>query len=442
MKSSCVPSLVLLLFSASSARAESPLTVKCDPDRPVIACIALALEVAPPDVEIAATNSGTDTGRDFSSALTTFVDLLSVQADFLDVAQSKQGISVGWKVPVAGLDLTLQGMIRRPELGADVTEQLSSDPASIETLKGTLSDFDDFQATALVAYSPAVDSFFQNLRGVVRGIGEDSNGVIARQKEFNLGCLKEATERSGITPQSPEVPVRECPDTRARLEKSLPEVRAYATAVARRVSQGAEVLQLLPQTYATATVAARDPLVGSDSFELQIVHEIPTVALGAPACSAPPGGAGVADAACRKAFVEFLDAVAGNVSPLKRLRFAVVASYRHEAGSEVSYPDQNLTLSRPARDSFSLTARLGTFLRGTGGVGSIRVDGDGSLSIRDDSVKTETRAKASLTLSAKISDAITVPVGVVWANKPDLLGDPDYKAGARIGLNFKIPAIL
>ena len=48
------------------------------------------------------------------------------------------------------------------------------------------------------------------------------------------------------------------------------------------------------------------------------------------------------------------------------------------------------------------------------------------------------RLVASLTYTQRINDQFSLPIGVVWANKGEFLGDVDKKVSVNFGLKFRL----
>lgn len=59
----------------------------------------------------------------------------------------------------------------------------------------------------------------------------------------------------------------------------------------------------------------------------------------------------------------------------------------------------------------------------------------------NNSVLTENRWIATLTISVPVGNNITVPVSVTYANKAEFLGDPNQRLGAHLGLSYRLPGL-
>jgi hypothetical protein len=61
---------------------------------------------------------------------------------------------------------------------------------------------------------------------------------------------------------------------------------------------------------------------------------------------------------------------------------------------------------------------------------------------RDDDLRPANRWTGTLTLSVPISGSVTMPVSIVYANKPEYLGDPTDRLGAHLGITYRLPSLL
>ncbi len=439
----CIPRALLISSLASlalstHAQAEDRAANSCINGETVAECIQAWLTLSenpptPPTVQTASTlstsNSGPDTGRDFSSSLTNFVKLLSVQVDGLQITNEKSAISVDWRLPLENASVLAQGLLRRPQLGSNL---VLSDSAR-EALRKELGDFADYELALQVALTRGQSQLLSNLEAAIGELNSsDKPSQPVKVQKHNSDCTVEARKDfPGKYENTADIPVQHCPKAREALETDLGPLRDYVHGVRDLIEALPAALQTIPQLHARVAYTKRDELVGTDSFQGELTYEMPLSGFKAPSCEN-----------CGKEFSQFLRNVRARKSVLDQLRLAARVTYRRNSAYSLVRPEHNLNLSSPKTNDFSATIVLGTYLRGNGGVGSLRLDADGSYTWKDDGTTNTTRAKASATFTAKLAENLTLPVGVVWANKPDLLGDPDLKAGVHVGFNYKLPAIL
>lgn len=197
----------------------------------------------------------------------------------------------------------------------------------------------------------------------------------------------------------------------------------------------ADLLNNQPQLSVSAELRVRDEVVGPDGYGFALRFEQGFANLNSlrSAC-----GGSIRDAGCVRGYLSRPDVIA-----------ALDRSDRVWASVELDVID-DYTFRRAVGETMVSLDRGGSVsLRGSLGVGrQIRVDAQGGELARvdlaiegelnEDSSGRNDRFVASLTYSQKISEALTLPLGITYANKAEFLGDVDDRLGVHLGFRWRL----
>jgi hypothetical protein len=193
-----------------------------------------------------------------------------------------------------------------------------------------------------------------------------------------------------------------------------------------------------PQVQITATRTVRDPLFGPEVTTARVavekgvgnsLNDALKQTFDRRRCATP--------ADCLAALEKF----ARNATALARIkegsRFAFYAEAVHTADYNVQYPTVNLAHAIPGGTGLTLGIDYGRLFSVTDeGAADGRVD----ASIRFEhpsKADAEDRFVASLTVTKKLM-GLSIPFGIVYANKPQFLGEVDYGLSANLGVKFNL----
>jgi hypothetical protein len=387
--------------------------------------------ISPPAVGAVA---GADFGRDFSSGFTNFLKVFGTELDMLNVKQSSTSVSALYALELwRGRSALLQGSLRRPELAKDVQASITASKAALSDYTSQLSDFDDVQLGVNVELIGSQRDLKREVESLLFFLYE------SEKKAEGWDQAVTALQRDcGIEPKKT---LGDCPAVKAKVEELIKTVHR---SVVGNIAQGfARRFEQLSQLTLIGSYAIRDPLVGRDEARLDVTFE---QLLGGKSfsggCRKPGGSVGEIDPGICEALKNDLvragkatrvDAAAG--------RLSVGASWAYQ------WPDTATiaaaTLERPRAYSFSLVAKWNRILLRTADSTAqpmLRLDAGLSVDIlRKDGEQSTRRAVATGTFSVRLSDSLTLPVGVRYASAPADLGDVDVKWSAHVGVNFRLP---
>lgn len=118
-------------------------------------------------------------------------------------------------------------------------------------------------------------------------------------------------------------------------------------------------------------------------------------------------------------------------------RFAFFAEVVYNAAYSFSHPAANLALDIPSGTGVTAGLDYGR-LFGVDDAGAAEARVDASIRFEHPSYsEAEDRFVASLTVTKKVA-GFSIPLGIVYANKPKFLGEVDYGLSATVGLKFNL----
>ncbi len=136
-----------------------------------------------------------------------------------------------------------------------------------------------------------------------------------------------------------------------------------------------------------------------------------------------------------------MQASSSSLDPNQRLQELAKDPDRGELGDGFDWPKQGLTgLKIDAAKKLIISAgwsRL--FADPAGGDQPVRVDFVGSYENVSNDPQRQDRGVATLTITRKFGN-LTVPLGIVYANHGEFLGDVNKQLSAHVGLKFDLGA--
>lgn len=121
---------------------------------------------------------------------------------------------------------------------------------------------------------------------------------------------------------------------------------------------------------------------------------------------------------------------------LRSWRASIKGEYTEVDGYDFS-PETGIDVVRDGSEAWKVIGALGWQLTTeTDGTGGSRLDFDGGYEdLSDDPMKND-RLVATLTYSQQLAGETAASISLVWANKPEYLGEVDEELGARVGLKW------
>jgi len=121
---------------------------------------------------------------------------------------------------------------------------------------------------------------------------------------------------------------------------------------------------------------------------------------------------------------------------LRSWRASIKGEYTEVDGYDFS-PETGIDVVRDGSEAWKVIGALGWQLTTEAdGTGGSRLDFDGGYEdLSDDPMKND-RLVATLTYSQQLAGETAASISLVWANKPEYLGEVDEELGARVGLKW------
>ena len=198
----------------------------------------------------------------------------------------------------------------------------------------------------------------------------------------------------------------------------------------------ADLVNNQPQLAATFEWRPREEVVGPTSYALRLRSEWSPASLN----RARARCGGELRAECLGSFVRD-PRVQASLRRAERFWFTLDVT-REERWSAPLVEDDSATFTLPSSWTFEPALGFGWYVAaGEEGPQRARLDFEvAGAFAEEDGVRTPSRVVASATYSLRMGDDVTGTAGLVWANKPEFLGDDVTRVGARFGVRYKLPS--
>jgi hypothetical protein len=442
---------LLMMVVASSAIAQ-----QCTPDDTLLICWRKYNSVAAQTAQnVATTNTGTPsaTTQAAATALRDFQSFFSAGFDAGTIIENATSVTLDWNIPFPFVEnddrVKLQTFFTDPSLAADVTTPLGSNAS---TAKAQLTNFDD--VTTLISYSP-VNRYFG------RSIAPHIDFLRYLEATANSNPAAELAKIGQLLADVPQTILEgskfsEISDP-AQQAAVIAQVEAAASSAQRSATRSTAIVKALtkvinnqPQAYAGGTYHYRNALVGPDEMSVKGTFELSPKSLNRflknndsvcdPAKNTTEGKVNAASvSACVSRLIAFSDA-ASQASAGDRLAFAI--EYKRAAAESVDLTKfmvvaPNTPVIRPETKSFIYSLTYGHPLTNAK-IKDARVD----LAVNYTNISNDPTMKdrfvASVTFSQKISDTMTLPLSITYANHTQYIPQTDRRVGIRFGVSYKI----
>lgn len=439
----CAALLVLLSSGAAGQH--------CTPDDTPLICWRRFNSVAAKTAQmVATTNTGTPTATTLATAtaLRDFLSFFSAGVDTGKLTENGTSVTLDWNIPFPFAEesdrIKVQALFSDPSLAEDVQTPLGS---KSNAAKDRLTNFDDI--TTLVSYSPVNRLFGRSIapHAVFLDALEKANPDVAAQLQ-RLGealsktdvVITQDTKFSAITDPVQRREIILLVEAAAATER---EAAARSTSIVKALTR---LINNQPQAYVSGTYHFRDALVGPDEWSVKATFEIAPKSLNRflrgndDVC----GAAKVAERAIAARCVTRLVSFAAVDDPARQPdagdRLSVAIEYRQARGESVDLSDFMIAAPVARRRAHSLVYSLtyGHPFSGTA-FKNARIDAAVNYhDVSDDPAKRD-RFVASLTFSQRISDTMTLPLSLTYANHTEYLPQTDRRLGVHFGISYKIP---
>jgi hypothetical protein len=446
---------LLLCAAIAGAQQQQP---PCVPSDTIEQCwqrynpplaMATAAAASAVNAEVATANTGMPAMTlPTGSSLKDFLSLFNAAVQTATVTENDEAVTLDWNVPfnVFGDDkIKFQAIFTEATLSADVKTELGSNTAATTTLTDSLTETDDIQASA--SYAPQNAYFGRSIRqhgDLLAALIESATGDDEKRE---LQLLAQ-TSFAGVT-------------TEAKLQDLAPGVATQIESSARAEQQIAarnqDVLKAFatllgnqPQIYGTVVYHYRNRLAGPSDLSAKFSYEASGNSLNrflrrnrercsSAAIAQQANGLDVSTT-CVGALSAYAKQIAGDMNAGGSNRLAVSFEYKRSDANRFSLTEPAaITVNTPGSHSLVYTIAYGVPMSTTVDNREGRFDFAVNYEdVSNDPMKTD-RLIASVTYSQKLTDTVTLPLSLVYANHADYLPATDRRVGVHFGLNYKLP---
>ncbi|MEA2165227.1 MAG: hypothetical protein QOK37_3354 [Thermoanaerobaculia bacterium] len=441
----------LALFAASSAVAQ-----QCTSSDTTVTCFRKYNPLAAATAQsVATTNTGTPTATTLATAtaLRDFLSFFSAGVDAGTVIENGTSVTLDWNFPFPFVEdndkVKVQSVFNDPSLAADIQTPLGSNATNA---KSTLTNFDDI--STLISYDPVNQRLGRSIAPHIK-LFEALNptaaslfAVFAQTLFTNKAALPQNFDQntpfSAITDATLQQTIITQLETAAAAQKNAVAVSASLTKAL------TQLLNNQPQAYVGGIYHYRNELVGPDEFSVKGTFEVSPKSLNrflknnADVCSKAVTGIADANATtCANRMVSFaaVDDPSAQPSASDRLAFAIEYTQTKSESVDLtkfSVVPPNTPVLRPGTHSITYSLTYGHPIT-SAKIKDARVD----VAVNYDNVSNDPTMKdrfvASLTFSQKISDTMTLPISITYANHTQYLPQTDRRMGVHFGISYKIP---
>jgi hypothetical protein len=491
MKKHTIALLPILLLAAASSFAQTLPSDRCGDDELISDCFG-RLSGATVEAKVADDVAKANTGiqaltSPLQSPLRDFLSLFAASADMATLSQKDDGtLTLDWNIGsqqfTTGRPLKLQAVFNKPQLNAKVKAALGGELLQQE--EASLRDTDD--AALSLSYSPQNRALGRTLLPH-RPLLELLTGVARNEEDpaattLALAAVLSRFEDEEPIKSDPELTKTKFRDLTAVQKAVLGPAIAAAAAEQSRLDQSygvalkalgvddfKKLLNQQPQAYASVVQRSRDPLVGADETSFKVTWESSGRALSTfykeakPTCDDARLAQAVSDASAEKTRADS-QAIAGclaawdafrtdsrtkaALNSASRLAFSLEYSGIRPNKVALASPPQSVTpdpftLSTPSSESLIGSVTYGFDVVGNGpGTREGRIDLGASYENVTGDENRDNRFVVSAVYAQKVNDMLTMPIGIVYANRDRYLKTfSDRGLSMHFGLVFKVTTL-
>ncbi len=467
--------VILLVIAASSLRAEvKPCTT---PRMTVTDCfselVPSTLEALLPDaekqvaeraateeVQVKAAPTGVPAiDSTAGSSLRDFLSRFLVGMENGNLSDDGNALTVDYNLRLSDLGkrvVKIQGVIRKPTLWEPFATSLDSD-SSRDKLGGKLNDFDDI--TLSLTYAPenmrmgrSLEPHRKMFRAALNAVGSRTPSDALRELVEQFRAMKNANPAAFASVEDfDDLVFDDIKDLDAQeeiREKTIAAARGIVTSRvdfdkrydAAGLNLFSDLLNNQPQLYVSLSTREREALVGPRGRSLKATYELGFVNLNSFRDEAGDQCDDMSSAACVAAFTDYAQRSDVQAGSAESNRVAISLEYNDLDDYDITGEDITTPFHVEGTRKWSGSIAYGRMLvKRDAATHDGRIDF--SLTYEDLSSKdanVDNRWVASAIYTQKISDALSLPFGVVWSNHDADVPDSDKRVSAHFGLVFKM----
>jgi len=449
---------LLVLFVSTSLAAQER---KCENTNTIDQCTSSIVKstlVASQEKEVAAEVTGTPTVDSFlGNSTRDFLSVFAAGLQTANISEKEDALTLDWNLRIQELGsdpVKLQAVVRKPTLFKSFSDKLPTD-ADRTRLKDDLGDFDDL--TVSVSYASESKTHGRNLKphlDLFEAIHGDLEKVQPSEKEFALDLIAKLPELKDFA-ELDNVTFGAIPESVRERARGITIAAAEAIVASRakfdqkfkafQLDRFSDLINNQPQVYFSASRRERASLVGPRETSIKATYEKGFVNVNTFRKFAGgdcPGATTETGNTCAAKFQQYVNdpAIVAGLDASNRLSFSL------EYSDSEDYKITDTALTDPFVVKGSRVTN-GAFTYGRI-VRRDRVssrDGRVDLSVTYADVRgdkdQDNRFIASAIYTQKMSDTMSLPIGVVWSNRDAHVPDSDRRLSVHFGLVFKVPKV-
>jgi hypothetical protein len=454
MKATIALLTLTIALCVSTASAQ-----QCDPEKPLLDCWHL---FNPPIVgtdeavqeRIATTNTAVP-GMTLpnGTSLRDFLNFFAASVETATVTEGENAVTLDWNIPFAVNDkIKLQTIFTKPGISADLTEKLAAQSVPVTSLTDSLTETDDISASATYApqnrvFGRSLEAHDELLSALVDSATSDEGEELLRLAQANFGVDVRGNAVTVATLMKDLTPV-----ARAQFERSAIAEQRLAAAHQNVVDSLATLLNNQPQIYGTVVYHARDKLAGASEASAKVTYEIGANSLNSFLRKNRDRCGSIADirntqkeglrlsTTCVGTMAAFARQPGSDTKARASTRLAVAVEYKQIRANRFELTEPvTIAIDTPHSHSLVYSVTLGipvaTTLENREGRFDVALNYD---NVSNDATRKD-RFVGSVTYTQKLTDTLTLPLSLVYANHANYLPDTHRKMGVHFGLNYKLP---
>jgi hypothetical protein len=399
-----------------------------------------------------------------ASSVRDFLNLFTAAVETATVSEGNNALTLDWNIPFDylgrnGEKIKLQAIFTKPALSAQTKTALGSNSTAITELTDSLDDADDIKAT--LSYSPHTRRLGRSLaphdallQGLLLAASPDETEALQKFAQLMQSLQGKRTDSGGAPNQDTtfeDLPDDFGPGFMADIESLARTERAIAGRMQGTVDAFATVLNNQPQAYGTVIYHSRDEIAGQNELSAKFTFELGRQNLNkflsdhADNCeldkiAAEARGAPIDESdQCLADLLSYANKVNTDAGGASRL--AISVEYQQAQHTTITLPSKYSIAALDAPGSHSLVYSLTWGLPMETPLEAR--EGRLEVALNYENVSTDPNKKdrfiGSVTYTQKLSDTITVPISLVYANHTQFLPQSDRQLGVHFGLSYKLP---
>ena len=406
--------------------------------------------------EVATANTGATTlSSPSSTALKDFLSFFAASVDSAVVSEKGNALTLDWNLPFPIIDknertLKFQATFSKPEVSSDVSNALSANSSAMTTLNNSLSNTDDIAGS--LTYSPVNQSYGRSItpnlslfRPMILAILNNDAIKDARDKGLRK-VLKDHKEL--VDAKTPFTAIKDS-DQRDEAIAAMQAAAQAASASFKRidtlVKNFARLLNNQPQIYGSVVYHDRKDIVGPSTVSGKFTYEIGTANLNRFRAANNGKCSEASIAANAVTCLTELDNFTkqnGGLEAESTDRLTLSAEYQQSRANRVDLSAYSITDPLVTSHTHSLvySAKYGRSMITTNGRDG-RIDLTAYYENYSNDPMKKDRFVGSVTFTQKITETMSIPLSLIYANHSQFLSDVDRKLNVHFGLTYKLPDV-